>query len=198
METFSRITRAFVRRPGYGNAFERSNTNIVEEAVSYAAKPVSTEELTNLDLLWNVNYLRRMHTLTAQLARSDAKLGGSLAKKFSKTPRQSNSATSQSNVSSDNPGSTSTASTSANGVPPATADRPQLTDEEMAVLLLQRSKRGLCSRFEPENVEEDIEVGYFFRPHWWGDEDWRKLVQLLALQKVRAIGTIVVLSFDVC
>ena len=61
VETLSRVTGAFVKRKGFGNAFERSNTNIVEEAISYVAKPICAMEQANLDQLWALSFLRRVH-----------------------------------------------------------------------------------------------------------------------------------------
>jgi hypothetical protein len=233
------MTSALVRRPGFGTAFERCNTNIVEEALCYAAKSVSRVEQANLDLLWDVNLLLRLHnegrvTTSSdyrsgrRIITSDADGGGTDSSSSSggsssssrrgagandsgstgfgggggNTTRNNSSAACAANLSS-NPqaggvavgvGSSADGGGGGGGGAEATAARQRRrpppavsVDAFTNARIQEKSDRCLTNRFHPRSIDEDIEEGYFFRRHWWGDKRWRKLMQLMAQQQVRVV-----------
>ena len=195
VETLSRVTAAFVQRKGFGNGFERSNTNIVEEAVSYAAKPVSMEDQDFLDRLWDLDFLRRVSR--TRRPNTGSRRSGTAS---SDSPDQSPSASSASlldsspSVSSRNLVSLDSAqggeqrsrhSSTRNSSAIRAAAAAAAAQTSVTTLQLERRiARRLSSRFQPASIDEDIEAGYFFRQHWWGNQRWRKLIQLMGQHAV--------------
>lgn len=165
LETLARITNSLIKRPGFGSAFERSNTNVIEEVLGYAAMPISSVEQANLDLIWNVSFLRRLQAETVCIGKEKI---DTLSRP---TTRESTRV--------DN-GSVESAAHVATQV----TDVPVNDDVATNTRIEQKSSRRLSNRFIPQNIDKDIEEGYFFRRHWWGDKRWRKLMELLAQQQV--------------
>lgn len=177
-ETLARITTSFVRRKGHGNAFERSNMNIVEEAMSHAAKPVSVIEQANLDLLWDVNFLRRLHF---------EDLSDVSDRPSSRRSRDLRNTASAAATATEAPRTNSRRRSMSATLTSARRYSEDLSLPPEATLREQQYLKRLTSKFDPRSIDEDIDEGFFFRRHWWGDARWRKLLELIAQQQARPL-----------